>query len=121
MRISQYSQCILLSLLPSPQKISFNHKSSNQIEHIAINGNLTTNSCEAVVAAACQGLGVAVLSRSEIYRELHQGKLTPIFEDYKIEDVGIYAVYPHRKHLPAKVRVFMEFLEKRCANASWAS
>jgi DNA-binding transcriptional LysR family regulator len=41
---------------------------------------------------------------------IETGELVPLFDDYLPKDRGIYAVYPHRRYLPAKVRVFVDFL-----------
>jgi DNA-binding transcriptional LysR family regulator len=36
-----------------------------------------------------------------------------VLDDWRIADVGVYALYPHRRHLPAKVRAFVDFLAAR--------
>ncbi len=41
---------------------------------------------------------------------LQSGELISLFDDYFTRDRGIYAVYPHRRYLPAKVRSFVDFL-----------
>lgn len=43
---------------------------------------------------------------------LAQGKLVQILQQYQQNDIGIYAVYPHRQFLSAKVDVFIKFLRK---------
>jgi len=46
-----------------------------------------------------------------VYRQLQDGSLIALFPGYAFHsDVAIYAVYPHRRFLPAKTRVFIEFL-----------
>ena len=60
---------------------------------------------------ALAGLGVALKSTWDVYRHLRDGSLVALFPGYSFHsDVAIYAVYPHRRHLPAKTRVFIEFL-----------
>jgi DNA-binding transcriptional LysR family regulator len=57
------------------------------------------------------GLGVALKSTWDVRRDLEEGTLVPILQDYTFgSDVAIYAVYPHRRYLPAKTRVFIDFL-----------
>jgi len=112
-------QWINLSILPSPLKWQFTHKSTGKITHIQVNSNLKTNSVDAVVSAAVNGLGISAIAKLGICEQLHTGKLTPILTDYELEPVGVYAVYPHKEHLPPKVRIFLDFLEKRCRNAPW--
>jgi DNA-binding transcriptional LysR family regulator len=113
-------QWISLSILSSPLFRSFRHKVTQQQETPQLSGNLKINSVEGVVAAAKNGLGISALAKPAVCEDLHTGQLVALLEDYELEPVGVYAVYPHREHLPPKVRIFMDFLEKRCENASWA-
>ena len=41
---------------------------------------------------------------------LESGELVSVLDDYVPRDGGIYAVYPHRRYLPAKIRLFVDFL-----------
>jgi DNA-binding transcriptional LysR family regulator len=60
---------------------------------------------------AVQGLGVALKSTWDVRRHLEDGSLVSLLPGYSFaHDVAIYAVYPHRRHLPAKTRAFIEFL-----------
>ncbi|TAN55800.1 MAG: LysR family transcriptional regulator [Betaproteobacteria bacterium] len=60
---------------------------------------------------AVAGLGVALKSTWDVRRDLEDGSLELLFPAYTFGgDVGIYAVYPHRRYLPAKTRVFIDFL-----------
>lgn len=60
---------------------------------------------------ALAGLGVALKSTWDVRRHLEDGSLVSLLPGYTFAgDVAIYAVYPHRRHLPAKTRAFIEFL-----------
>jgi DNA-binding transcriptional LysR family regulator len=53
--------------------------------------------------------------------ELKRGKLVPVLESFEAPASPIYAVYPSRRFLPAKVRAFVDFLVERFAGAKeWA-
>ena len=57
------------------------------------------------------GLGVALKSTWDVRRQLEDGSLVPLLPGYDFgTDVAIYAVYPHRRYLPAKTRVFIDYL-----------
>ncbi len=114
-------QWIRLSVLPSPIVGSFIHKES-QKEQVSpkITSSLKINSVDAVIDAAEQGLGISAMVKTTVFNQLNSGKLIPLLEDYELKPRGIYAVYPHREHLPPKVRIFMDFLEKHCASSSWS-
>jgi DNA-binding transcriptional LysR family regulator len=45
-----------------------------------------------------------------VSRLLKQGKLIDLFPDWPDERFPLYAVYPSRKHLPAKTRAFLDFV-----------
>jgi DNA-binding transcriptional LysR family regulator len=60
---------------------------------------------------AMAGLGVALKSTWDVRLQLEEGSLVPLLPGYDFgTDVAIYAVYPHRRYLPAKTRVFIDYL-----------
>lgn len=113
-------QWITLSILSAPIVGSFHHKTTHQLVEHTVNSNLKINSVDAVIDAAVQGLGITAMVKATVHEELRSGKLIPILDDYELGPRGVYALYPHREHLPPKVRIFMDFLEKYCARASWS-
>ena len=57
------------------------------------------------------GIGFAMLPDFVAAPEIEAGRLVRILPDYKfLSGGGIYAVYPHRRYLPAKIRVLVDFL-----------
>jgi DNA-binding transcriptional LysR family regulator len=77
---------------------------------VAVSGPLEINSPLATRAAALAGLGFATLPDFIAAPELENGRLVPILDEWRPAGGGIFAVYPHRRYLPAKVRVFVDFL-----------
>lgn len=77
---------------------------------VPVRGNIEVNSPEVARRAALAGLGMALLPEFSIERELEDGSLISLLEDRIPSGGGIYAVYPHRRHVPGKVRVFVDFL-----------
>lgn len=74
-------------------------------------GPLSTNSSEVVREAVLSGLGIAFRSTWDVGPDLRAGRLVQVLPDWEgSSDVGLYAVYPSRQHLPAKVRAFIDFL-----------
>ncbi|MBV2143065.1 LysR family transcriptional regulator [Falsochrobactrum sp. TDYN1] len=74
-------------------------------------GPLQTNSSEIVREAVLAGLGIAQRSTWDIGPELAAGKLVQLLPDYSASrHVAIHAVYPSRQFLPAKVRIFIDYL-----------
>jgi DNA-binding transcriptional LysR family regulator len=74
-------------------------------------GNLQTNSSEVVREACLAGLGVALRSTWDVGPDLQAGRLQVVLPELRGSSrVGIYAVYPSRRFLPHKVRLFIDFL-----------
>ncbi|MBB3424867.1 DNA-binding transcriptional LysR family regulator [Rhizobium sp. ERR 1071] len=74
-------------------------------------GRLITNSSEVVREAVIAGLGIALRSTWDIGPELRDGRLVQVLPAYEgSHNVTLSAVYPSRQFLPAKVRVFIDFL-----------
>ena len=77
---------------------------------VTVSGNLVSNSLDSLYDMALQGLGIINLAEFIVGNDLRSGRLVPLFKSYKSDSQLIHAVYPHRQHLPAKVRVFIDFL-----------
>lgn len=74
-------------------------------------GMLITNSSEVIREAVIAGLGIALRSTWDIGPELKDGRLVQVLPAYEgSHNVTLSAVYPSRQFLPAKVRVFIDFL-----------
>jgi len=78
---------------------------------VRVGGKYACDNWEVLRDWALAGLGVALKSTWDVRRQLEEGSLVPVCPGYSFDtDVAIYAVYPHRRHLPAKTRAFIDFL-----------
>jgi DNA-binding transcriptional LysR family regulator len=78
---------------------------------VKVSGRLRVNSMEAAAHAVCGGAGISVLPDYAIRRQLAAGEVKRVLTDYEVSGGHqIYALYPHRHHLSAKVRVFIDYL-----------
>lgn len=82
---------------------------------VRVHGRIRFNGAEACVAAAVAGLGVTRSPAFAAAEELRAGRVTPLLCGFESEVVHVYAVYPHARHLAAKVRAFVDFLAQRYA------
>jgi DNA-binding transcriptional LysR family regulator len=80
-----------------------------------VHGRLRFASAEACLEAAERGFGVARAPAFVAVEPLRRGALTPLLCNFEPETVHVHAVYPHARHLAAKVRAFVDFLAKRFA------
>jgi DNA-binding transcriptional LysR family regulator len=81
-----------------------------QTEPVRIRGNLTTNDGEIAVNWALDGHGILMRAEWDVARYLQSGRLVPVLPQYRTPEADIYAVYPQRHQLSARVRAFVDFL-----------
>jgi DNA-binding transcriptional LysR family regulator len=82
-------------------------------QRVRVSGNLRGNNGDILSAAAVEGLGVILHPTFLVYEALRQNKLVRILADWQAPELTLFAVYPHRKYLPPKVRSFIDFLAER--------
>jgi len=61
------------------------------------------------------GHGIAWRSTWEVEAEIDAGLLVPLLDEFAAPPNGIYAVFPERKHLPLRVRLWLDFLKAQYA------
>ena len=83
-------------------------------EHsVQVQGDLHSNQGNALRVAAVGQLGVVRLPDYLVQEDIRNGRLVEILSEYQSPPRAVYAVYPHRRLLPAKVRSFIDFLARR--------
>jgi DNA-binding transcriptional LysR family regulator len=81
------------------------------VAHVRPHGNVRSDSGEFVREAVLAGLGIGLLSTWDIAPRLKSGDLVPVMPHYRGADsVAVYAVYPSREFMPAKVNVLIDYL-----------
>ena len=70
----------------------------------------SADNLEAIREAVCGGLGVAILPRYAVQRELNAGNLVGVLREYGLPSYMLQLIYPPSRHLSAKVQLFTEFL-----------
>ncbi|NGM48921.1 LysR family transcriptional regulator [Caulobacter sp. 602-2] len=75
-------------------------------------GRFRCNSGQAVLDATLQGLGICQLPNFYVDPAITDGRLVALLDDNTPADEGVWAVYPHLRLLPAKVRLLVEHLER---------
>ncbi len=80
---------------------------------IKVQGTLQANVADALRIAALSGLGLVILPTYMVGQDIRKSRLQAILTEYVPAPLEIHAVYPHRKHLSAKVRTFVDFLHDR--------
>jgi DNA-binding transcriptional LysR family regulator len=80
---------------------------------VRVAGNFITNSGEALRTVALQGAGVCLAAGFLVRDDLEAGRLVRLLPEYRPIELSMNAVYPHRHHLSAKVRTFIDMLVER--------
>jgi DNA-binding transcriptional LysR family regulator len=82
---------------------------------VRISGNLLTNSGETLRLAALEGVGISLAAGFLVHDDLESGRLIRLLPEYRPVEMSMNAVYPHRHHLSAKVRTFIDLLAHHSA------
>ncbi|MBU3892563.1 LysR family transcriptional regulator [Serratia rubidaea] len=89
------------------------HRGAHQV--IEVNGNLIFNEDRLLKDAALAGLGITQRFHATVAQELANGQLVEVMADHASEAAGFFLYFPANRHIPPRLRVFIDFLrEKRC-------
>lgn len=104
--------CLTNSSLPPRDQWQFSIP-GGETTVVKVTGTMEANVADALRMAAINGLGLILLPTYMVGQDIRKGRLSPVLTDYVPAPLEIHAVYPHRKHLSAKVRTFVDFLSER--------
>lgn len=104
--------CVVDTNLRSP--LSWSYRSGKEKISVPIRGRIEVNSPTAAVSAALAGLGFGRGPWPLIRPHVEEGTLVTVLGEYEPDDLGVYAIYPHRERMPAKLRVFIDYLAAWC-------
>jgi DNA-binding transcriptional LysR family regulator len=88
-------------------------------ESVLTRSILRCNNGDTCRSIALAGGGVSLQPSFMVAEDLRRGALVEILPEYQSVELGIYAVYPTRKHLAPKVRMLINFLVERFAEPDW--
>jgi DNA-binding transcriptional LysR family regulator len=88
---------------------------------VPLSGNLEANDGESLRQAAILGQGLVCLPLFMVAAELKSGELFPVLSKFLPAESHIDAFYPHRRHLSAKVRRFIDLVAKNFRDANWTA
>ncbi|HEX5792449.1 MAG TPA: LysR family transcriptional regulator [Rheinheimera sp.] len=86
---------------------------------LAVSGNIIANNGETLVELAQQGIGITRVGRFHVQQALASGQLVALLEDYNPQDrEAIHAVFIGGKNVPARIRVFVDYLVEKMTASS---
>ena len=80
---------------------------------IRVRGTLSCNDGSSILDWVLNDAGLAWRSRWEVQHHVKSGKLVTVLDEFVAPPNAIYAVFPQRKHLPLRVRLWVDFLKQR--------
>jgi len=86
------------------------HDKDSKPSQVKVPMRMRANNGDALVEAAIAGLGVLCEPSFIVHGSVERGVLKPLLTDYQWNPMGIFAVYPQTKHMPTRVRAFIDFL-----------
>ena len=106
-----------LTFRSHPGSNLWNFRGPKGTSKVRVSGGLFADNGEALCAAAVAGLGLILVPNWLVGVEIRRGRLRQVLGKFQVvpEASPLYAVYPHQRHLPPKVRAFVDFLVERFA------
>ncbi len=106
-----HHNCLAFNLQGGQQRGWYFQKNGKPVT-MRVSGNLDCNDGELLHRWSLEGLGLAWRSTWEIQRELSSGELVTVLDKFALPSYDIMAVYPQQRHVPAKVRLFVDRLKQ---------
>ena len=119
--------CLIYSSVQGDERWRFTGSSakgkagSSAEEAVPVRGPLRSNNLSVLLAAARDGLGLAILPWSVAGTSVRDGSIKPLLTDYTLPAQEMHAVFPSPKLVPSKVTTFIAFLQERFTPKWWES
>jgi DNA-binding transcriptional LysR family regulator len=97
----------------------FRHTETGEMDMIKVGGDFECNDGAVLHEWALAGRGLAWRSLWEVGQDLKEGRLTSVLDAWQAPPMGIYAVFPQRRHLPLRVRLFIDLLKETYSRPSY--
>jgi DNA-binding transcriptional LysR family regulator len=109
--------CLAISSEGSQRGWTFND--NGKIVTLKVAGNMVCNDGAVLHDWALAGKGLAWRSMWEVHAEIDAGKLATVLDQYSAPGNDIYAVFAQRRHLPLRIRAFVDFLRHTYAQSGY--
>ncbi|EAT13587.1 LysR family transcriptional regulator [Bermanella marisrubri] len=107
-------ECLIFSLSSDSHEWSFiDNNDPQKTKHVRVNGPIIADNSLFLIDAVKAGLGIASLPKAYIEDELASGLLKEIKLDASLQPRSLYAMYPDRRYLPKRARLFLDFIKQK--------
>jgi len=104
-------QMLVYNLANDPHVLRF--RRGAKVESVPITSVLDANEGQVIRAAALSGHGILIQPLYIVHEDIVAGRLVPVLTDWQLPKLTINMAYQSRRHQPAKIRVFIDFLFER--------
>ncbi len=104
--------CIIDTNFREPNRWPFKGE-TGEVEMVSVDGRIRYSNAEACVQAAELGLGLACVPAFVAGEALRSGRLIRLLPSFEPDAYDVHVLYPHSRHLAAKVRLLVDFLSER--------
>lgn len=104
--------CLLLRF-PGATEFRWTLDTPDGLVTVPVAGKFDADDGDVLTEWALQGAGIALKPYWEVADHLRSGQLVSVMPDFPPESLNLYLLYPHRHLLPAKVKVFSDYLVER--------
>ena len=111
-------ECLTLSSDAS-QTRGWAFRIDGEVHYLRPSGRLDCSDGQVLHAWCSAGLGLAWRSAWEVEQEINAGELVSVLDDFAAPPNGIYAVFPHARHLALRVRLWIDFLKHSYGDAAY--
>lgn len=105
----QHHNLLLYTYANRPDELRFTARDGS-VSVLPVKGLLEANDGQVLRAAALKHLGILVQPRYILHEDIVAGRLVPVLDEWDLPRLTINLAYQTRRHLPAKVRCFIDFL-----------
>lgn len=107
--------CVIDANFRDPNRWGFGGGEGERL--VSVRGRVRYSNAEACLSAAEAGLGIAYVPAFVAGEALRQGRVKRVLAAFEAKPFGVYALYPHSRHLAGKVRALVEHLVARYRGA----
>ncbi|MRW83882.1 LysR family transcriptional regulator [Pseudoduganella sp. FT26W] len=118
--LDQLSRHWLINYQPNPasQPAVFEYQQAGATVQAPMPYKVTVNNSMAYTAACCAGLGIAQIPRSRALAEITAGRMVEVLPQHLAAPMTVRLLFPHRRNIPQRVRVFADWLRDMVAAAA---
>lgn len=105
-------QMVSYSALSSGRAAPWEWQQGAQLRSLVLPSTVAVNNVESYIACGLAGLGLIQVPEYDVRAHLQCGELVAVLPAYSAAPMPVHMLYPHRTHVPRRVRVFIEWLER---------